>query len=201
MLIKSKSDTLAPLTALVNKAREELPMYDIVVYLFDCILYLVLKRRRLFVHALYVRVGGAEAHTRMTSMLKVFCFLRVKQKQQQTIALALDPQACLKNPCSYPALKSEDIFYSKDHPLVADKVRQMRAMKPLCHGPQPPPCCACLAHCLGFKWISKSLAFLELSWFTTRAHGRDICLKSKVELSTWILLGHCQTCHLAHHSL
>ena len=74
MLIKSKSDTLAPLTALVNKAREELPMYDIVVYFFDCILYLVLKRRRLFVHAMHVRVGGAEAHTRMTSMLKVFCF-------------------------------------------------------------------------------------------------------------------------------
>ena len=70
MVIKAKADTVAPLTFVLDAIAVRAPMYDVIVLFLDSIVHMVLSRKRLFVHVMHERCGGAKAHARQVHMLK-----------------------------------------------------------------------------------------------------------------------------------
>ena len=70
MSIKAKADPIAPLTHVLNRLEERAPMYHVIVLFLDATAYMVLSRKRLFLHVMHKRCGGAKAHARQVYLLK-----------------------------------------------------------------------------------------------------------------------------------
>ena len=71
MALKSKADDKSPLQIILDRVALRLPMYHVIVVFLDSELYLVLTRKRLWIHVYHKRVGGEAAHRRMVIMIKV----------------------------------------------------------------------------------------------------------------------------------
>jgi len=72
---ESRADPDAPVKKMLVKAEEVAPQFHMAIYFMDAWDSWLFTRRRVYVHALHVRCGGAEAHGRMDSYVKA-CFYK-----------------------------------------------------------------------------------------------------------------------------
>ena len=70
MLVKSKKDAIAPIVLIIAESNRRAPQYSVRVFFLDSETYLVLSRKRVFIHVFHQRVGGRDAHRRMARMLQ-----------------------------------------------------------------------------------------------------------------------------------
>ena len=68
---EKRGDDVSPLQRLIGLAHKNAEDYDVAVYFMDASLFLFMSRRRIWIHLLHQRRGGAACHARMNNYLQV----------------------------------------------------------------------------------------------------------------------------------
>jgi hypothetical protein len=132
---ESKDDGVAPLVRLVNRAHELLPRYSVLVIFVDGQSFNILARRRIYIHVLHERRGGATTQARIGNyiqaglVLSKFCSLSKSCSNHRQGASAYE--ACIHDREGQPRVNPDLVLLPDDDKAVLEQQAYAGRMKPL----------------------------------------------------------------------